>query len=45
MDNPEKLETQYEEKHHTICVRHHYVQTNTNKVNSGAQVGFTNDKR
>jgi len=35
MDNPEKLETrgtQDEEKHNTICVGHHYMQTNTNNV-------------
>ena len=36
-DNPEKLATQGtqdEEKHNTMCVRHHYVymQTNTNKT-------------
>jgi len=38
MDNPEKLAklgTQDEKKpkHNTICVGHHYAQTNTNKVN------------
>ena len=36
MDNPEKLATsgtQYEEKHNTICVGHHYAQTNTNNEN------------
>ena len=36
MDNPEKLATygtQDDEKHHTICVAHHYAQTNTNNVN------------
>jgi len=40
MDHPEKLVTsgtQGEEKqnknHNTICVRHHYTQTNTNNVN------------
>jgi len=40
MDNPEKLATQGtqdEEKqnktHNTICVGHHYTQTNTNNVN------------
>ena len=38
MDNPEKLATQGaqdEEKQnkHTICVGHHYTQTNTNNVN------------
>jgi hypothetical protein len=39
MDNPEKLAaqvTQDEEKenktHNTICVRHHYTQTNTNNM-------------
>ena len=52
-DNPELLATQGtqdEEKHNTICVGHHYVQTKTNKmgntnptkkpvVNSGAHEG------
>ena len=33
MDNLEKMTTQDEEKHNTICVRHHYGQTNTNHVN------------
>jgi len=36
MDNPEKLTTwgtQDEEKHNTICVLHHYTQTNTNNIN------------
>ena len=36
MDNPEKLGTlgiQDEEKHNTLCVGHHYTQTNTNNVN------------
>ena len=40
MDNPEKLATQgtqynkkTKEKHNTICVEHHFVQTNTNDVN------------
>ena len=36
MDNPEKLATQGtqdEEEHSTICVGHHYTQTNTNNVN------------
>ena len=39
MDNPEKLATngtQDEDKqvkHNTICVGHHYTQTNTNNVN------------
>jgi hypothetical protein len=37
MDNPEKLATygtqdEEKQKHSTICVRHHYTQTNTNKV-------------
>ena len=35
MHNPEKLaiqSTQYEEKHNTIYVGHHYMQTNTNNV-------------
>ena len=35
MANPEKLitlGTQYKEKHKTICVGHHYVQTKTNNV-------------
>ena len=36
MDNPEKLAKQGkqddEEKHNTICVAHHYRQTNTNNV-------------
>ena len=40
MDNPEKLETsetrrrQTKQKYNTICVGHHYTQTNTNKVNN-----------
>ena len=36
MDNPEKLATQRRktrQKHNTICVGHHYAQTNTNNVN------------
>ena len=42
MDNPEKLTTlgtqntrrrQTKQKHNTICVEHHYAQTNTNNVN------------
>jgi hypothetical protein len=42
MDNPEKLATyvtkdtrrrQTKQKHNTICVEHHYAQTNTNNVN------------
>ena len=36
MDNLEKLATQgtqYEEKHNTTCVGHHYAQANTNNVN------------
>jgi hypothetical protein len=39
MDNPEKLATKYtrgsleKQKHNTICVGHHYAQTNTNNVN------------
>jgi hypothetical protein len=36
MDNPEKLATrrwQTNQKHNTICVGHHYAQTNTNNVN------------
>ena len=35
MDNPLKLATrgtQDDEKHNTICVVHHYAQTNTNNV-------------
>ena len=41
MDNPKKLATwgtqetgrrQTKQKHNTICVGHHYTQTNTNKV-------------
>ena len=35
-NNPEKLATQGtqdEDKHNTICVGHHYMQTNTNNVN------------
>ena len=37
IDNPEKLATygtQDEEKQNTICVGHHYMQTNTNKGNA-----------
>jgi hypothetical protein len=36
MFNLEKLATQgtqYEEKHNTTCVGHHYAQANTNNVN------------
>jgi len=40
MDNPEKLDRkgysrrgQTNRKHNTICVGHHYTQTNTNNVN------------
>ena len=38
MDNPEKLATytrrrQTKHKHNTICVWHHYTQTNTNYIN------------
>ena len=36
IDNPEKLATQGtqdKEKHNTICVGHHYTQTNTNNIN------------
>jgi hypothetical protein len=36
MDNPEKLATRRgktNQKHNTICVSHHYTQTNTNNVN------------
>ena len=40
MDNPERLvikgildEEKTKQKHNTICVRHHYTQTNTNNVN------------
>ena len=49
MDNPERLATQgthFEEKHNTICVGHHYIQTNTNNVNKTtggkdeANIGF-----
>ena len=34
-DNPEKLATPDEDKqkHNTICVGHHFTQTNTNNVN------------
>ena len=34
-NNPEKLATQgtQDEEHNTICVGHHYTQTNTNNVN------------
>jgi len=43
MDNPVKLaiygtqytrRTQTKQKHNTICVGHHYTQTNTNNVNT-----------
>jgi hypothetical protein len=40
MDNPEKLATlgtqdkeKQNKKHHTICVGHHYMQSNINNVN------------
>ena len=43
MDNPEKLHKTQEEdkqnkKHYTICVGHHYVQTNTNNINKTSAV-------
>jgi hypothetical protein len=41
MDNPEKLATSRTQdrenrnkKQNTICVKHHYAQTNTNKINN-----------
>ena len=37
MDNPEKLDTrrrQTKQKHNTICVGHHYAQTNTKTVSN-----------
>ena len=36
MDNPETMATRrikIKQKHNTICVEHHYTQTNTTKVN------------
>ena len=35
MDNPGKLANRgkIKQKHNTICVGHHYIQTNTNNVN------------
>jgi hypothetical protein len=37
MDHPENLaikkRSQAKQKHNTICVGHHYAQTNTNNVN------------
>ena len=34
MDNPEKLDAgKTKQKHNTLCVRHHYAQTNINNVN------------
>jgi hypothetical protein len=37
MDNPKKLATtrrrKTKQEHNTICVGHHYVQTNKNNVN------------
>ena len=36
MDNPGKLATRRrktKQKHYTLCVGHHYTQTNTNNVN------------
>ena len=36
IENPEKLATRRrktKQKHHTTCVEHHYMQTNTNNVN------------
>ena len=41
MNNLEKLatqDTQYEEKHNTICFWHQYTQTNTNNVNKNMVV-------
>ena len=32
-ENTEKLATQETKKHNTICVGHHFTQTNTNNVN------------
>jgi hypothetical protein len=37
-DNPEKLATydtqeETKQKHNTICIGHHFMQTNTNNVN------------
>jgi hypothetical protein len=40
MDNPEKLAT-LSTPGYTICVGHHYVQTNTNNVNNTRSV-FSN---
>ena len=46
MNNPEKLETlgtqdsrrrQIKQKHNTICVGHHYAQTNTHNVNNSTR--------
>ena len=54
MGNPEKLATlgtqetrrwQTKQKHNTICIGHHYVQTNTNNVDkTSALQQTTGDK-
>ena len=41
MDNPEKLETT-QQKYSTICVEHHYPQTNTNNVSKKCDLLQTN---
>jgi hypothetical protein len=41
MDNPEKLETT-QQKYSTICVEHHYPQTNTNNVSKTCDLLQTN---
>ena len=45
MDNPEKMATrQKNKKHNTICVGHHYTQTNTDSVNKTSIFsGYQND--
>ena len=48
MDNPEKVATrrrQAKKRHITICVGHHYSQTNTNDINKiGALLQTTGGK-
>ena len=49
MDNPEKMATQgtqdkdKKKKHNTICVGHHYTQTNTNNINKTWATGGKNE--
>ena len=43
MDNPEKMATrrrQTKQKHNTICVGHHYAQTNANNLKIGHGLSY-----